>query len=93
MQFARQALAAVPSNKVFWFGGDNGCADVVYGAQRIARDGVAKVLTERIRDGRLTRADAKAVARRWLRDNAFDCFRIESRRAEQAKGQPAPLSS
>jgi len=91
-QFARQALHALPVNKVHGFGGDVGYADMVYGYARIARDSIAAVLTEAVREGRLTRPDAKAVARRWLRDNAMEFYRIDKRRAAQAAGQPAPLA-
>lgn len=91
LDFARHALVALPLNKVIGFGGDYGFADVVYGHARIARDGVAKVLTEAVREGRLTAAEAGHVARRWLRDNAMELYRIEARRAAQAAGQPPPL--
>jgi hypothetical protein len=84
LEFARGALVALPTNKMFGFGGDYGYADNVYGHLRIARDGIALVLTEAIKDGRLTRADAKAVARRWLRDNAMEFFRIGEKRESQA---------
>jgi len=83
LEFARMALGALPTNKMFGFGGDYGFADNVYGHLRIARDGIARVLTEAVRDGRLTRADAVAVARRWLRDNAMVFFRIAEKRGMQ----------
>jgi hypothetical protein len=88
LETARAALTALPVNKLFGFGGDYGYADVVYGHQRIARDGISLVLSEAVRDGRLTKADAKDVARRWLRDNAMEVFRIEDKRKAQAMGQP-----
>ncbi len=91
LEFARRALVSMPANKLFGFGGDYGFADVVYGHSRIARDGIALVLTEAVREGRLTRSDAKEVARRWLHDNAYECFRVEKRRAAQAAGQPPAL--
>ncbi len=90
LQFVRHALSALPSNKMFGFGGDYGFADVAYGHSRIARDGIALALSEAVREGRLTRADAKAVARRWLRENAMEFYRIQEKRAVQASGQPAP---
>jgi len=89
--FLRQALAALPLNKILGFGGDYGFADVVYGHSRIARDGIALVLSEAVRQGRLTRSDAKLAARRWMRDNAMELYRIDLRRAAQDAGQPAPL--
>jgi hypothetical protein len=92
-QFARSALHALPANKVHGFGGDVGYADMVYGHSRIARDSISLVLTEAVREGRLTRPDAKRMARRWLRENAMEFYRIEARRAAQAAGQPGPLKA
>lgn len=93
LAFTRQALAALPLNKLLGFGGDYGFADMVYGHSRIARDGIALVLTEAVRQGRLTRSDARFAVRRWLRDNAMELYRIEKRRAAQAKGQPPALKA
>jgi predicted TIM-barrel fold metal-dependent hydrolase len=80
LDFLRHCLAALPSNKVFGFGGDYGYPDCVYGHGKLARDGVALVLTEAVRECRMTRNDAMEIARRWLRDNAMEMFRIESKR-------------
>lgn len=91
--FARQALASIPLNKVLGFGGDYGFADVVYGHSRLAREGIAVVLSEAVRQGRLNVADAKTAARMWLRENAMELFRVEKKRSAQAFGQPAPLSA
>jgi hypothetical protein len=89
--FCRQALHALPLNRVLGFGGDYGFADPVYGHARIARDGIALVLTEAVREGRLTPADAAFAANRWLRDNAMELYRIDEKRAAQAAGQPPEL--
>ncbi|MEK7766932.1 MAG: amidohydrolase family protein [bacterium] len=93
LAFCRHALAALPLNKILAFGADYGFADMVPGHARIARDGVALVLSDAVKQGRLTRADAKFAARRWLRDNAMELYRIDARRAAQAAGQPAVLPS
>ncbi len=91
IEFCRHALTALPLNRVLGFGGDYGFADPVYGHARIARDGIALVLTEAVRDGRMTKADAIFAAQRWLRDNAMEVYRIDEKRAAQAKGQPEAL--
>ena len=93
LEFLRHALVALPANKVIGFGGDYGFADTVYGHARIARDGVASVLTEALREGRITSAEAETVARRWLRDNGMELYRIDARRAAQAAGQPPALET
>ena len=92
LEFARSAIRALPSNKVLGFGGDFGYADVVYGHSRIARDGIAQVMSEAVREGWLTRVDAKAMVRRWLHDNAMELFRLEERKRVQAKGVPPALA-
>jgi hypothetical protein len=91
LEFLRQALGAVPLSKIFAFGGDYGYADMVYGHQRMARDGVALVLTEAFRQGRISRSDAQFAARRWLRENAMEVFRVTAKRTLQKQGQPQPL--
>lgn len=80
-EFARAALHALPLNKVFAFGGDYRYADAVHGHAQLARDGMARVLTEAVRDGWLELRDAKKVARRWLRENAMEFFRIDDLRS------------
>jgi len=89
LSFARHCLGALPINKVFAFGGDYGAPDCVYGHGRIARDGVALVLSEAVREGRMTRNDAKEIARRWLRDNAMEMFKVDSKRDAAKAAQMA----
>jgi hypothetical protein len=92
MQFLRQAMVALPSNKLFGFGGDYGYADMVYGHSRIARDGTCWVLSEAVRRGLMSRPEAKELGSAWLRENAMSFFRIDEKRAAQAGGQPEPLA-
>ncbi len=81
LDLLRHYAGALPSNKVFAFGGDYPYPDNVCGHLRIAREGVGLVLTEMAADGLLTREDAKTLARRWLRENALEFFRVEEKRS------------
>ena len=71
---ARSALSEwldqVPNTKIFGFGGDYGIVEKVYGHLKIARQNVACVLADKIREGAYTRADASLVAHRLMRENA-----------------------
>ena len=71
---ARSALSEwldmVPNTKIFGFGGDYAIVEKVYGHLKLARQNVAMVLAEKIREGAYTRGEASMVARRLMRDNA-----------------------
>jgi len=75
---ARQALSewldTVPWNKIFGFGGDYLFVEGVYGHSVIARENIAKVLTEKVEDGSLTQEQALSLAQKLLRDNAYNFF-------------------
>ncbi len=73
-QFLRQFLTAVPANKLFAFGGDFTVAEPVYGHLRLARDGIARVLSEFVEEGYLNINDAIEIAQRILRENALEVF-------------------
>jgi len=88
LKFVRQCVGAIPLNKVFGFGGDTGFPDYAFGHARMARDGIGLALTQLMHEGRLTRDDARQIARAWLRDNAMEMFRIEERRKAARMGEP-----
>jgi hypothetical protein len=69
-------LDMVPETKIFAFGGDYLFPEGVYGHAEMAREDVARVLTERVRWGALTENEAIALAVRLLRTNAAELFRI-----------------
>lgn len=79
--FVRRFLHAVPTNKLFAYGGDTGwpTASVAYAAQ--ARRGLARALEAEVAAGDLTERQAIAVAHRLMRDNQYACFDIEGTRA------------
>lgn len=79
--FVRRFLHAVPSNKLFGFGGDTfwPTAAVAYSIQ--ARRGLRRALEAEIAAGDLTEREAIAIARRLMRENQYACFDIEGTRA------------
>jgi uncharacterized protein len=78
---ARRALSgfldALPFTKISAFGGDYLFVDGVYGHLAIARENVARVLAEKVREGTFGRNQALAVARALFRDNPARIFGLE----------------
>ena len=87
--FVRRMIHAVPSSKLFAFGGDTSWpnAAVAYAGQ--ARRWLGRALQAEIDEDLLTEREAMAVARRLMRANQETCFDIAGTRAailEEAKG-------
>ena len=72
-----EAIETLPSNKIFAFGGDFIIPEGAYGHSVMARRVVSRVLTEKVEDGYLTEDEAVALARRILRENAAEFFRLK----------------
>jgi uncharacterized protein len=87
--FVRRFLHAVPSNKLFAFGGDTfwPTSAVAYSIQ--ARRGLQRALEAEIAEGHLNEREAIAVARRLMRDNQYACFDLDGTRAA-VRAQLAP---
>lgn len=79
--FLRQCIHAVPSNKLFLFGGDTAWpgAALAYAIQ--ARRWLTRALQAEVTDGFLSEAEAIALAGCYMRENQYDCFHIEQKRA------------
>jgi predicted TIM-barrel fold metal-dependent hydrolase len=75
---ARQTLSewldTIPSNKILGFGGDYRFIEGVYGHAVIARENIARVLTEKVEEGNYGKDEAVQLARKLLRGNAHDLF-------------------
>jgi uncharacterized protein len=84
----RRAIHAVPSNKVFAFGGDAfwPSASVAYAAQ--ARAWLSRALEAEVNDGLLREREAIAYATRLMRENQLDCFDVAGRRAALLAAAP-----
>ena len=82
--FVRRTIHAVPSNKLFVFGGDTfwPAAAVAYAQQ--ARRYLTHTLQAEIEDGFLNDRQALALAARFLSENQFACFRLAEKKAQVA---------
>jgi hypothetical protein len=69
-------LDMVPCSKIFGFGGDYAIVEKVYGHLVLARQNIARVLAGKVVEGAFSRAEASTVARRLMRDNAAEFYRL-----------------
>lgn len=67
-------IETLPSNKIFGFGGDYMIVEGAYAHAKMARDNVARVLTEKVEEGYFSPPEALEFARRILRDNPLEVF-------------------
>ena len=79
--FLRRFLSAVPSNKLFAFGGDCSHPTTAYAYSLQMRRHLARTLRAAIDDGDMTESQAIDVAQRVLFNNQAACFDIEGTRA------------
>ena len=79
--FLRRFIHAVPSNKIFAFGGDTGwpTSSMAYAIQ--ARNEICRALEGEIAEGYMTEKQAMQIATRLMRDNQFACFDVDGTRA------------
>ncbi len=87
--FLRRCIHAVPSNKLFAFGGDTGwpTSAMAYAIQ--ARNEIRRALEAEITEGYLTEKKAIAFATRIMNTNQYACFDIEGTRANIATAAKA----
>lgn len=78
-------LDTVPANKLHGFGGDFIFVEGSYGHSVIARREIARVLCEKVYEGRFTEEYAVEVGRMLLRDNAIENFSLNTRRDKLKK--------
>jgi predicted TIM-barrel fold metal-dependent hydrolase len=82
-------LDTVPANKIHGFGGDFIFVEGSYGHAVMARREIARVLQEKVEEGRFSEDYAVEVGRRLLRDNALENFGLAERRARSVPVQRA----
>jgi predicted TIM-barrel fold metal-dependent hydrolase len=83
--FVRRSIHAVPSNKLFIFGGDTFTPVGAFGYAAQARKWLAHALEGEVADGLLSEKEAITLAGRLMRDNQYDCFRVEAKRSAVAR--------
>ncbi len=79
--FLRRFLHAVPSNKLFAFGGDTGWPTGALAYSIQARNEIRRALDAEIAEGYMTEKQAMDVATRIMRKNQYACFDIQGTRA------------
>ena len=74
--FLNQLIEAVPSNKVFGFGGDYFLIEGAYGSLQFAKENITEVLKQKISDGFFNANEAINYAKNILYDNPKEFFKI-----------------
>ncbi len=72
-----ELVETVPGNKIMAFGGDSMTVEMAYGHSRMARQVVARVLSEKVDEGYLSEDEAVVLARRMLRDNPASLYKLK----------------
>lgn len=72
-----QMIEMVPQSKVIGFGGDYNFVEGTYAHQKLARQVIADVLSERVARGWMTEAEALRFAGCMLRDNLLTLYRLD----------------
>jgi glucuronate isomerase len=73
-------LDTVPANKIHGFGGDYIFVEGAYAHAVMARREIARVLCEKVEEGRFSEDYAQRVGNMLLRDNAIENFNLDERR-------------
>jgi predicted TIM-barrel fold metal-dependent hydrolase len=73
-------IETIPSNKILGFGGDYRFVEGSYAHSRMAREGVAQVLAEKVKEGYLAEEEALEMGKKILRENAWELFGLDKRK-------------
>ncbi|MBU2534875.1 MAG: amidohydrolase family protein [Chloroflexota bacterium] len=73
-----ELIETVPGNKIMAFGGDSMTVEMAYGHAVMARQMVARVLSEKVDEGYLSEDEAVSMARRMLRDNPASLYKLKA---------------
>ena len=71
-----ELIETVPGNKIMAFGGDSLTVEIAYGHAIMARQAVARVLSEKVAEGYMGEDEAIKLASLMLRDNPAKLFNI-----------------
>jgi predicted TIM-barrel fold metal-dependent hydrolase len=75
-RYLHEWLETVPANKIMAFGGDYHNIENVYGHLLFAKEIVANVLIEKVKDGYFSEEEAIKFANMMLHDNAVNLFKL-----------------
>ncbi len=73
-----ELIETVPGNKILAFGGDCVSVELSYAHSKMARRVVARVLADEVEDGYMSEAEALALTRKILHDNAARLFNVSA---------------
>ena len=76
-RYLHEWLETVPANKIMAFGGDYHNIENVYGHLLFAKQIIANVLTEKVKDGYFSEEEAIKFAEMMLHDNAVNLFKLD----------------
>lgn len=74
--YLAQLIEAVPSNKVFGFGGDYYLVEGAYGHLKITQENIARVLCQKLEEGYFNRKEAINYAKKILYENPKEFFKL-----------------
>lgn len=89
--FVRRLIHAAPANKLFVFGGDTVGPVPAFGYAVQARQWFTRALEGEVAEGLLTEKEALALAGKFMRDNQYDCFRVDAKRAAISESMQAAV--
>ena len=75
-QQLHELIETVPGNKIMAFGGDSITVEIAYAHAKMAREAVARVLSEKVVEGYMTEDEAIVLAKRMLRENPAALFKL-----------------
>ena len=71
-----ELIETVPGNKIMAFGGDSITVEIAFGHAVMARQQVARVLSEKVEEGYMGEEEAVLLARKILKDNPARLFNL-----------------
>jgi hypothetical protein len=80
-------LDAVPATKIHGFGGDFIFIEGTYGHAVMAKENIARVLADKVRDGELSMARALKIGKWLLRDNPIAWFGLHDKVPPEVLGE------
>ncbi|OHV75740.1 hypothetical protein LCM4579_27990 [Ensifer sp. LCM 4579] len=90
VRFLKEFLMAVPSNKIFTFGGDYVTVEPIYGHAVIARRGIAQAISQLVAEGWISLEDTRYLIDRIMRGNAHSYYQNA---AHKSRGSCQTLSA
>lgn len=75
-RYLHEWLETIPASKITGFGGDYGNVENVLGHLLFARQIIANVLVDKVKDGYFSETEAKNIARMLLCDNAINIYKL-----------------